>query len=123
MRAPLYVLAAIGVLAVAAPASALTTQPVSTTTAGPVLNALNGDPVAGFLGAGAGYRWSVAGDDSAVGGLPVYFEPTDVAAKADQERYAADPVAFMDKADIQPVTEVAHKPSTATAPKAPTTAR
>jgi hypothetical protein len=123
MRAPIYVLAAIGVLAVAAPASALTTQPVSATTAGPVVNALKSDPVSGFLGAGAGFRWSVAGDDSAVGGLPVYFEPTDAAAKADQERYAADPVGFMDKADVRPVAEVAHKPSAVTAPKAPTTGR
>lgn len=123
MRAPLYALAAIGVLAIAAPASALTTQPVSTTTAGPVVNALNADPVSGFLGAGEGFRWSVAGADSAVAGLPVYFEPTDAAAKADQERYAADPVGFMDKADGQPAVVAAHTPSataaqTGAAPKA-----
>jgi hypothetical protein len=131
MRVSIHALAAVGVLAVAAPASALTVQPLSTTTAASTVNAMFSDPAAKMAGGGAHFRSAIAGDDPGASGLPVYFEPTDAGAEADESRYAADPVRFMARADGEPATNAAHASSTVAvqagaplaAPKAPLNGR
>ena len=104
MRVSIHALAAVCVLAVAAPASALTVQPLSTTTAAGAVNAMFSDPAAKMAGGGANYRWAVVGDDPGASGLPVYFEPTDAGSQVDEARYAADPVHFMAQVDGRPAT-------------------
>jgi hypothetical protein len=131
MRVLFHALAAVGVLTVAAPASALTIQPLSTTTAAAPARAMFSDPAAKMAGGAAGYRWAIAGDDSGASGLPVYFEPTDAGSQADEDRYASDPVGFMARVDGSgPVTPAAarsaaavHAGVPAVAPKAPLNGR
>jgi hypothetical protein len=124
MRASIFTLAAAGALAVAIPASALTVQPVSATPASSTVRALASDPTARVLGFGESFRESVADDTSGASGLPVYFEPTQAAAQADEARYAADPVGFMARVDNgAAATNAAAQPGARTAPKAPLTGR
>lgn len=112
MRVPFHALAAIGVLAAAVPASALTVQPLSTTPAVSAVRALSSDPVARLAGAGESFRESVAGGSAGVSGLPVYFEPTQAGSQALEDRYAADPVGFMARVNADAPATTAEAAST-----------